>query len=194
MKPLDPINTVPKSSPIIGYPLLPSLARLAQQTHAHSTLEEGCRVHGEIRVRRVPGYFLLEADSTVDSLEPSMTNVSHKVNHLFFTGDRIAMRDYIKNTAREVTNDILINVQPLRAESFVTYKQHSAPQHFLNVIPTVFDEKVKNLAFFRLFFFWACERHIVALRAGDGLSIDGAKPFSRRRRYRGARSTFPICI
>jgi len=108
----------------------------------HSSLEEGCRVHGELQVRRVPGYFLLEADSKLDSLDPRMTNVSHRVNHLYIVGDRGAMRDYVKNTASQVTRDILKNVQPMKFANFITTKAHTAPQHYLNVIPTRFDNKV----------------------------------------------------
>ncbi|ETO29283.1 hypothetical protein RFI_07846 [Reticulomyxa filosa] len=110
-------------------------------TH-HSSLQEGCRVHGELLVRRVPGYFLLEADSKLDSLDPRMTNVSHRVNHLYIVGDRDAMRDYVKNTASKVTQDILKNVQPMKRANFITSKAHTAPQHYLNVIPTRFDDKV----------------------------------------------------
>lgn len=108
----------------------------------HSAVEEGCRVHGELKVRRVPGYFLLEADSTLDSLEPSMTNVSHRVNHLWFIADRQALKDYVKNTARHVTADVLANVQPMKQMEFTSYKAHMAPQHYLNVIPTIFDDRV----------------------------------------------------
>merc|ERR1712129_159675 len=108
----------------------------------HASLEEGCRVHGELKVRRVPGYFLLEADSSLDSLEPSMTNVSHRVNHLWFIDDRQALKDYVTTTARHVTSDVLANVQPMKQTEFASYKPHMAPQHYLNVIPTVFDEKV----------------------------------------------------
>jgi len=108
----------------------------------HSSIEEGCRVHGELKVRRVPGYFLLEADSTLDSLEPSMTNVSHRVNHLWFIDDRQALKDYVTTTARHVTSDVLANVQPMKQTEFASYKAHMAPQHYLNVIPTVFDDKV----------------------------------------------------
>eukprot|EP00484_Ammonia_sp_Unknown_P023679 CAMPEP_0197030408 /NCGR_PEP_ID=MMETSP1384-20130603/9646_1 /TAXON_ID=29189 /ORGANISM="Ammonia sp." /LENGTH=478 /DNA_ID=CAMNT_0042459747 /DNA_START=43 /DNA_END=1479 /DNA_ORIENTATION=+ len=110
-------------------------------TH-HSTLEEGCRVHGELKVRRVPGYFLLEADSTLDSLEPSMTNVSHRVNHLWFLDDREALRNYMKNTAKHVTKDVLSNVQPMKQQEFAVLRAHQAPQHYLNVIPTIFDDKI----------------------------------------------------
>eukprot|EP01083_Nonionella_stella_P020772 57646_1 len=108
----------------------------------HSSIEEGCRVHGELKVRRVPGYFLLEADSTLDSLEPAMTNVSHRVNHLWFLDDRQALKNYVKNTARHVTKDILKNVQPMKQSEFAAYKAHMAPQHYLNVIPTIFDDTV----------------------------------------------------
>jgi len=108
----------------------------------HSSIEEGCRVHGELKVRRVPGYFLLEADSGIDSLEPAMTNVSHRVNHLWFLDDREALKNYVKNTARHVTKDILKNVQPMKQTEFTSYKAHMAPQHYLNVIPTIFDETV----------------------------------------------------
>jgi len=108
----------------------------------HSSIEEGCRVHGELKVRRVPGYFLLEADSSIDSLEPAMTNVSHRVNHLWFLDDREALKNYVKNTARHVTKDILKNVQPMKQTEFTSYKAHMAPQHYLNVIPTIFDDIV----------------------------------------------------
>jgi len=108
----------------------------------HSSIEEGCRVYGELNVRRVPGYFLLEAGSNIDELEPSMTNVSHKVNHLWFLDDREALKNYIKNTARHVTKDILKNVQPMKQTEHTAYKAHMAPQHYLNVIPTIFDETV----------------------------------------------------
>lgn len=86
----------------------------------HSETAEGCRVHGELRVRRVPGYFLLEADSTLDSLEPAMTNVSHQVNHLWFIDDREALRDYIQGTESHITEDVLRNIHPMREEIFAT--------------------------------------------------------------------------
>jgi len=108
----------------------------------HSAIEEGCHVHGEVQVRRVPGYFLLEADSHLDSLEPSMTNVSHRVNHLWFLDDRQALRDYIASTAKHVTADVIDNIHPMKQREFSVLKPHTAPQHYLNVIPTIFDDKV----------------------------------------------------
>merc|ERR1712228_1047980 len=108
----------------------------------HSSIDEGCRVHGELKVRRVPGFFLLEADSSLDSLEPSMTNVSHKVNHLWFVDDKKKLNNYIKNVARHVTKDVLKNVQAMTQTEWTSYKQHQAPQHYLHVIPTVFDGSV----------------------------------------------------
>lgn len=108
----------------------------------HSAIEEGCRIHGEVQVRRVPGYFLLEADSHLDSLEPSMTNVSHLVNHLWFLDDRQALKDYLANTGRHVTGDVMQNIHPMKLREFSVQKPHTAPQHYLNVIPTVFDDKV----------------------------------------------------
>eukprot|EP00485_Elphidium_margaritaceum_P023188 CAMPEP_0202711496 /NCGR_PEP_ID=MMETSP1385-20130828/23295_1 /ASSEMBLY_ACC=CAM_ASM_000861 /TAXON_ID=933848 /ORGANISM="Elphidium margaritaceum" /LENGTH=477 /DNA_ID=CAMNT_0049371243 /DNA_START=70 /DNA_END=1503 /DNA_ORIENTATION=- len=132
----------------------------AEITAHHSTLEEGCRVHGELKVRRVPGYFLLEADSSLDSLEPSMTNVSHRVNHLWFLDDREALKNYVKNTARHVTKDVLRNVQPLKGQEFSLYKAHKAPQHYLNVIPTMFDERV-------LVYQASVQSHIVDVKVTD---------------------------
>ncbi|ETO21548.1 hypothetical protein RFI_15655, partial [Reticulomyxa filosa] len=107
----------------------------------HRLLQEGCRVHGELLVRRVPGYFFLEAESKLDSLDPFMTNVSHRVNHLHIVGDRAAMQDYAKRTASQVTRDIFKNTEPMKSTSFITFKPHTAPQHYLNVIPTRFDDK-----------------------------------------------------
>merc|ERR1712173_291942 len=111
-------------------------------TSHHSSIEEGCRVHGELKVRRVPGYFLLEADSSLDSLEPSMTNVSHKVNHLWFLDDAKKLKNYVNNVARHVTKDVLKNVQAMTQTEWTAYKPHQAPQHYFNVIPTVFDGSV----------------------------------------------------
>ena len=108
----------------------------------HSSIEEGCRVHGELKVRRVPGYFLLEADSSLDSLEPSMTNVSHKVNHLWFVDDAKKIKNYMNNVARHVTSNVLKNVQAMAQTEWTAYNAHQAPQHYFNVIPTVFDESV----------------------------------------------------
>eukprot|EP00483_Globobulimina_turgida_P001315 UN01317 len=71
-----------------------------------------------------------------------MTNVSHRVNHLWFLDDREALKNYVRNTARHFTKDILRNVQPMKQTEFTSYKAHMAPQHYLNVIPTIFDESV----------------------------------------------------
>ncbi len=45
--------------------------------HYSETKNEGCVVSGIVKTRKVPGYFFLEADSHIDSLNPSMTKISH---------------------------------------------------------------------------------------------------------------------
>jgi thiol-disulfide isomerase/thioredoxin len=108
----------------------------------HSTLHEGCRISGTMRMQRAPSFLTIEANSGIDSLDPRMTNVSHKVNHVYVVGDRDALRDFVKTASRNLYGDALRNVQPMKEQVFIAAKAHTAPQHFLDVVPTSFSKDV----------------------------------------------------
>ena len=110
----------------------------------HNQVNEGCRVHGKLNIRRVPGYFLLEADSEIDSLDASMTNVSHNIKHLIFTDDEPnkyseQVDAYTKKLGKHLTRKVARNLQYLNKKSFTTDKKHSAPEHFMRVVRTKLD-------------------------------------------------------
>mmetsp|Transcript_33110 Transcript_33110/g.87561 ORF Transcript_33110/g.87561 Transcript_33110/m.87561 type:complete len:471 (-) Transcript_33110:51-1463(-) len=99
----------------------------------HSMFTEGCQVQGTLRVPRVPGHFHLQAEAFGDvNVNPALTNVSHRVNHLSF-GDRDA-----KNwaTRQNIPQEMVTHITPLDGKAFIAERFHEAPQHYLKVVST----------------------------------------------------------
>lgn len=104
-----------------------------------SSTQEGCRLEGAVRTLRVPGEFHIQAmDKSVD-LEPAMTNVTHTVNSLIFLDDGESFLEFLKTNEHRVPRDVLKNAQPFMGKTFTAEEIHDAPQHYINVVSTVFD-------------------------------------------------------
>ena len=98
-------------------------------------------------MRRVPGYFVLAADSHIDTLSPSMTNVSHKIKFLTFNDEEPmkhldSVVNYSNKLGNHLTAKVAANLQYLIGRQFSTNKTHQAPQHFMKVIKTKLDNEV----------------------------------------------------
>lgn len=107
----------------------------------HRVHEEGCRLEGAIRTLRVPGEFHIQAmEKTVD-LEPSMTNVTHTVHSLIFLDDGQSFIDFLQTHESQIPAEVLRNAQPFAGKTFTAFDHHDAPQHFVQVVSTVFELK-----------------------------------------------------
>jgi len=94
---------------------------------------EGCQVQGTLRVPRVPGHFHLQAEAFGnENVNPSLTNVSHRINHLSF-GDVDAKRWAER---QKIPQDMIAHIQPLDGKVFTVDRFHEAPQHYLKVVST----------------------------------------------------------
>jgi len=99
----------------------------------HSMFNEGCQVQGTLQVARVPGHFHLQAEAFGNvNVNPSITNVSHRVNHLSF-GDREA-RKWAER--QKIPREMVGHINPLDGQSFIVTRFHEAPQHYLKVVST----------------------------------------------------------
>lgn len=101
--------------------------------HHHDMFSQGCQVQGSLQVPRVPGHFHLQAEAHGDqSVNPVLTNVSHKVNHLSF-GEKDA-----KSWAswQRVPETFVSHLSPLDGKVFAVGHFHEAPQHYLKVVST----------------------------------------------------------
>jgi thiol-disulfide isomerase/thioredoxin len=95
----------------------------------------GCMVSGYVMVHRVPGNFHVEARSKHHDLNPTLTNLSHVVNH-YSVGSPLA-KDVKRKVARlfpEYTADA-----PLDGRAYVTQEYHAAVHHFSKVVSTHFQ-------------------------------------------------------
>jgi len=99
----------------------------------HSMFSEGCQVTGTLRVPRVPGHFHLQAEAFGnENVNPSLTNVSHRINHLSF-GERGA-KQFAER--QKIPKDMLAHITPLDGKVFTVDRFHEAPQHYLKVVST----------------------------------------------------------
>lgn len=106
----------------------------------HAMFNEGCTVQGTLQVARVPGHFHLQAEAFGNvNLNPALTNVSHRVNHLSF-GDKEA-RFWAER--QKVPREMIGHITPLDGRSFVVARFHEAPQHYLKVVSTHVQGKSK---------------------------------------------------
>lgn len=115
-------------------------AVLEAETHMPNTYhDQACRIEGFINVPRVPGNFHMEARSSTQDMSPSMANLSHIVNHLMFG----------RTLARALEKKLPIKhrflIHPLNGRSFILDKIHTAPQHYINVVSTIYEFSNWNL-------------------------------------------------
>jgi len=95
----------------------------------------GCMVSGHVLVNRVPGNFHIEARSKLHNLNPTMTNLSHVVNHLSF-GTPLS-----KDLARKVSHYFpqFQENHPLDNGIFINKQFHQAHHHYSKVVSTHFE-------------------------------------------------------
>lgn len=106
----------------------------------HSIFSEGCQVQGTLNVPRVPGHFHLQAEAFGDvNINPAITNVSHKVNHLSFGVKDAKAWASRQRIPREMTSQIA----PMDGKSFIVERFHEAPQHYVKVVSTSVQGKDK---------------------------------------------------
>jgi len=99
----------------------------------HAMFSEGCHVAGKLEVPRVPGNFHLQAEAFGNvNVNPSMTNVSHTVNHLSF-GTK-SEKEWAER--QRIPKEMIQHINPLDGKSFVVDRFHEAPQHYLKVVST----------------------------------------------------------
>jgi len=100
----------------------------------HDIFKESCRVFGHVEVARVPGTVHFQAGSSKEKdINPAFTNVSHTVNHFSFGEDNQAMKARLPDQYKR-------HASPLDGQTFVVDKFHKAPNHFIKVVHTRFEE------------------------------------------------------
>lgn len=104
----------------------------------HRVHERGCRIEGAIRTLRVPGEFHIQAMDKAVDLEPAMTNVTHTVSSLIFLDNGDQFVGFLDKFEHLVPAGVLQSSQPLVGRTFTAYDHHDAPQHYIQVVSTVF--------------------------------------------------------
>lgn len=107
---------------------------LDYEKHMPNTFhDQGCRIEGYLNVARVPGNFHIEARSKNEDLSPQMANLSHSVHHLQF-GESL---DRVLESRLPTKHQYLMH--PLDGRTFLLDKKHSAPQHYIKVVTTLYE-------------------------------------------------------
>jgi len=105
-----------------------------KEKHMPNTFhDQACRIAGYLNVARVPGNFHVEARSSKHDLSPTMANLSHVVHHLQF-GE---MLDSALLSKLPLKHQFLM--RPLKGRKFIAEKLHSAPQHYVKVVTTLYE-------------------------------------------------------
>jgi len=130
-----------KQEPIIAYLVDAIINSHHIVNKDHRVHEEGCRLEGAIRTLRVPGEFHIQAMEKSVDLEPAMTNVSHTVHSLIFLDDGQSFIEFLGTHEHVIPGDVLKNAQPFSGRTFIAENIHEAPQHYIQVVSTVFDLK-----------------------------------------------------
>jgi len=95
----------------------------------------GCQISGHLMVNRVPGNFHIITSSKNHNINPSMTNLTHTVNHLSF-GENVnfSSRKY-RRILNQVTDDHK-QFSPIDDKTFLTKEFHQAYHHYIKVVST----------------------------------------------------------
>jgi hypothetical protein len=103
----------------------------------------GCEVSGFLIVDRVPGNFHILARSSTHDLVPTMTNVSHEVNHLSF-GDPYTRRKIEMGRIPDVSSDLITKLKPIDGNVYMNYNHHEAYHHYMKIVTTNFNEDTRR--------------------------------------------------
>mmetsp|Transcript_15615 Transcript_15615/g.33927 ORF Transcript_15615/g.33927 Transcript_15615/m.33927 type:complete len:468 (-) Transcript_15615:287-1690(-) len=108
-------------------------------THTNATFHqffpEGCRLSGFVEAQRVPGTVHFQAVHTDErELNLAYTNVSHIVHHFSFG-------EAPRRSINALPTEYKRHVNPLDGRSFVTTNFHEAPQHYIKVVHTKFEDR-----------------------------------------------------
>mmetsp|Transcript_98717 Transcript_98717/g.156062 ORF Transcript_98717/g.156062 Transcript_98717/m.156062 type:complete len:480 (-) Transcript_98717:70-1509(-) len=98
----------------------------------HTELQSGCNAAGFIQVPRMPGNLKFFAGSGHHALDPTMTNVSHRVKHLSFS-DAMWKTSF---TWAYLPSDVSKHTHPLDSQEFCTSKFHETFEHNLILVST----------------------------------------------------------
>jgi hypothetical protein len=102
---------------------------------SHEAFERGCNAKGRFQVPRVPGHLELMAGGGDQTLNPRMTNVSHKVNHLSFSHPDDGR--FHRKSWSGMPHHVLDHLCPIDGTNWATSNFHEAYVHDLKVVSTV---------------------------------------------------------
>merc|ERR1712232_16071 len=95
----------------------------------------GCQISGHLMVNRVPGNFHIISSSKNHNINPAMTNLTHRVNHLSF-GENINFNNRrTRRLLNQVTDDHK-QFSPINDKTFLTKEFHQAYHHYIKVVST----------------------------------------------------------
>jgi len=104
-----------------------SQVRSGDNTVPNTWKNAACRLAGRVKVPRVPGNLIFQAQSAEHSLSPSMTNVSHHIDHLSFGRDiDVSMLGLPPSASKSYS--------PLDGRKYLVKELHHAPHHYLKVV------------------------------------------------------------
>lgn len=101
----------------------------------HEAFERGCNAKGRFQVPKLPGHFELMVGGGDQTLNPRMTNVSHKVNHLSFSTPEDGR--YHRKSWSGLPHHVLDHLCPMDGTSWATLNFHEAYVHDIKVVTTV---------------------------------------------------------
>lgn len=114
-------------------------ARHERQSKWNPDEHPGCQLSGYIMMDRAPGHFYIQAQSKSHNLAPSMTNLSHTINHLSF-GDEKAMKYATGVIQKEkgvvFPSNFHKSIQPMDGNIYVTEDLHEAYHHYIKLVAT----------------------------------------------------------
>ena len=117
------------------------LEKERHERHAKWNPEEhpGCQLSGYLMMDRAPGHFYIQAQSKHHDLAPSMTNLSHRINHLSF-GDEKAMK-YVTGLIKKEKGIVFPenfheSIKPMDGNVYVTENLHEAYHHYIKLVST----------------------------------------------------------
>lgn len=103
----------------------------------HGELENGCNIKGFVIVPRVPGHIELMVGLGDQDLEPTATNVSHRVRHFSFSDPMNQMNRVLFQYGLQSAMQALLFSSPLDGQSFVSEAFHQAFDHHMMVVSSI---------------------------------------------------------
>ena len=96
----------------------------------------GCQLSGFLLVERTPGNFHIQARSSNQEFDPSMTNVSHMVNSLTVGDPMVKALIDDTSTSSRVPDSVLPKFNPMDGNTYINYDFHESYHHYLKLVPT----------------------------------------------------------